>query len=77
MKSIDIVESRGDVDKVRSLVEEALCKDLKVDLGLDYFESLYERLSRIFGATDTKIPSLFPYIDDLISGGFPAYTLSI
>jgi len=77
MQSIDIVEQRGNSDEVKSIVEEALCKDLKIDLGLEYFGSLQDRLSRIFNATDIKIPSYFPIIDDLVSGGFPAYTLSV
>ena len=63
--------------KIREYVEEALCKDLKIDLGLNYFDMIGERLGRILGATEKKIPSCFPMIDELISGGFPAYTLSV
>lgn len=77
MSSVDVVESGQNVDKIRDLVEDALTKDLKIDLGLEYFESLYDRLTRIFNATDNKVPSYFPLIDDLVTGGFPAYTLSV
>jgi len=77
MQSIDVVESGKDSQKIRDLMEEALCKDLKIDLGLNYFNSLYERLKKIFTATENKIPTYYPIIDDLISGGTPAYTLSV
>lgn len=77
MQSIDIVENKKNIQKVKDLVEEALCADLKINLGTNYFDSLNERLQRIFTATDNKIPTYFPLIDDLISGGTPAYTLSV
>lgn len=77
MQSIDVVESGKETQKIRELMEEALCKDLKIDLGLNYFDDLGERLKRIFAATDIKVPTFYPIIDDLISGGTPAYTLSV
>ena len=77
MKSIDVIEKRQDNQLIRNLVEEALCKDLKVDLGLDYFGELNTRLKRIFEATDLRVPTYFPYIDEIISNGLPAYTLSV
>lgn len=77
MKSIDIIETNGDNNEIKNLIEEALCKDLKVDLGLNYFDDLHLRLTRIFNATDIKVPTFFPSIDDVISGGMPAYTLIV
>ena len=77
MQSIDVIENKEDNLKIKNLVEEALCADLKVNLGLNYFDDLGPRLNRIFNATDLKIPTYFPMIDDIIEGGLPAYTLSV
>ncbi|MFW6007926.1 MAG: DnaB-like helicase C-terminal domain-containing protein [archaeon] len=77
MKSIDIINNNGDGNKVKNIVEEAICKDLKIDLGLNYFDELNKRLERILYTTDIKVPSCYDFIDDLITGGFPAYTLSV
>ena len=75
--SVDIIEEGGDIGRIRSIVEDALCADLKVSLGLDYWAQLGERLQRIFSASDNRIPSYFPQLDEYINGGFPPMTLSI
>jgi replicative DNA helicase len=77
LESINIIDSGADLEAVRKTVEEALCKDLKVDLGLDYFNDLAPRLRRIFNTTENKIPTYFPTFDELINGGFPPFTLSV
>lgn len=77
LKSVDIVESRDNRELIRQQIEEALTKDLKIDLGLNYFEELGERLRRIFTSTDIRVPSYFPQFDEFLSGGFPALTLSV
>jgi len=59
------------------LIENALCKDLKVDIGLDYFNTCGERLKRLLMYGDNRIPSYYPQFDEYINGGFPAYTLSV
>ena len=77
MSSVNVIESHGNLDIIRRDIEDALCKDLKVDLGLNYFEQLGERLRRIFTATDIRVPTYYPKFDEFINGGFPALTLSV
>ena len=76
-KSVDIIEENKSTNYIRELVEEALTKDLKMNLGVDYFGHLKERLTRIFSNVEERVPSGFPTLDNYINGGFPAYTLSI
>jgi len=77
MESVDIIDSGGDKNIIRQKIEEALCKDIKIDLGLNYFGQLGERLRRIFTASDVRIPTYFPQFDEYINGGFPPFTLSV
>jgi len=81
IESVDFVtrenQERNDLQIIRHKIEDALCRDLKVDLGLAYFNDLRERLERIFNATDIRIPTYFPAFDELITGGFPPLTLSV
>jgi replicative DNA helicase len=77
IEAVDIIDKQGEKELIRSKIEDALCKDLKVDLGLHYFRELRDRLRRIFTATDTRVPTFFPQMDEYINGGFPPYTLSV
>lgn len=77
LSSVDVVNSGEDISSIRHLVEDALCKDLKIDLGTDYFGELAERLARVMGPGQPKVPTGFPVFDEYISGGLPPYTLSI
>jgi len=77
MEGVDIIDSGGDINLLRNKIENALCKDIKIDLGLDYFKDLGDRLKRIFTATDYKIPTYFSQFDEYINGGFPPFTLSV
>ena len=77
LDSVSVIDSHDNLDIIRQKVEDALCKDLKVDLGLNYFEQLGERLRRIFTATDIRIPTYYPKFDEIINGGFPPFTLSV
>jgi replicative DNA helicase len=77
---IESVEDVEDPDRrfvVQKRIEEAIIKDIKIDLGLNYFGDLRERLRRIFTATENRIPTFFPVFDELIQGGFPPYTLNV
>jgi replicative DNA helicase len=76
-QSIDIIDSGQSLENLRQKIEDALCKDLKVDLGLHYFTELGERLRRMFTVTETRIPTYFPTFDEFINGGFPPFTLSV
>lgn len=77
LESVDIAENRDRREEIRDNVERALTKDIKVDLGLDYFAHLGDRLRRIFTATDIRVPTYFPQFDEYINGGFPPFTLSV
>lgn len=75
--SVDDVEDPERRSIIQKRIEEALIKDIKVDLGLRYFEDIGKRLRRIFSASDTRIPTYFPIFDEYINGGFPALTFSV
>lgn len=77
IENVDIIDNKGDREQVREKIEAALSKDLKIDLGLKYFEQLGERLKRIFTASVKRIPTYFPTLDEFISNGFPPFTLSV
>lgn len=76
-QSIDIIDSGRNLEHLREKIEDALCKDLKVDLGLMYFAELGKRLRKMFTVTDIRLPTYFPTFDELINGGFPPMTLSV
>ena len=77
MDSLPIIERNGDLQIIRENIENALCKDLTQDMGLEYFDQLGARLKRIFNATDIRIPTYYPTFDEIIAGGFPPLTLSV
>jgi len=77
LDGIDLIDSGDNIQQIRDIIETALCKDIKIDIGLDYFNDLSERLKRIFNATDTRIKTYYPTLDDLFNGGFPPYTLNM
>lgn len=77
LETIEIIDNKDDREKIREKIENALTKDIKINLGLNYFSQLRERLNRIFNARDIRIPTYFPKFDEYISGGFPPLTLSV
>ena len=77
IESVDIVEDKERRPEIRQKIETALTKDIKIDLGLDYFGDLGDRLTRIFTASDIRIPTYYPQFDEYINGGFPPFTLSV
>ncbi len=77
IESVDIVEDKERRPEIRQKIENALTKDIKIDLGLDYFGDLGDRLTRIFTASDIKIPTYYPQFDEYLNGGFPPFTLSV
>jgi replicative DNA helicase len=77
IKSVDVIDKNGNYDEIKRLVETALCKDINIDLGLDYFGTMKERLTRIFTASDNRIKTYYPTLDELFNGGFPPYTLNM
>ncbi len=77
LNSVSIINSKNEYSKIKLLVEDALCKDIRIDMGLNYFDMLKERIMKIMNHTDIRIPTYFPQFDEYINGGFPPYTLSI
>ena len=77
VESVDEVEDPERRNQIRDRIESALVKDLKIDLGLHYFQQLAVRLRRIFTTSEDKVPTGFPIFDEFINGGFPPFTLSI
>ena len=79
LDSVKIIE-KGDSDnynKISSLVKEALCRTVKFDVGVDYFNTLGSRLQKMFNLVEYKVPSCYPSLDEFTAGGFPPATLSI
>lgn len=77
LKSVDIIKENEDLSLINKIIEDALCKDLKIDLGSNYFEDYKERLLRIAQDKKQCIPSGFPVLDEVINGGFPPKTFSV
>ena len=77
IKSVDVIDKNGDYDEIKKLVETALCKDININLGLDYFGTMKERLTRIFTSSDNRIKTYYPTLDELFNGGYPPYTLNM
>lgn len=79
MESVPIIQSRetDKFGKIDGIFKEALSKSLKFDMGLNYFDTLEERLQRKFNETDFRLGTYFPEFDSFINGGFPPKTLSV
>ncbi|KFZ26515.1 MAG: Replicative DNA helicase [Candidatus Izimaplasma bacterium HR2] len=75
--SVDIIDSGENTYNIRKLIEDALCRTMDVDLGLDYFGDLGPRLHKMFTDDTQRIPTYFPVFDEFINGGFPPKTLSV
>ena len=75
--SVDEVEDPELRPTIQKRIEEALIKDVKIDLGLRYFNDIGVRLRKIFTASDQRIPTYFPAFDELINGGFPSLTFNV
>lgn len=75
-QGIEYLNSGKNPLEYKSVVEDALTKDLKIDLGIDYWKDLKERLERVFKG-EYKVPTYFPILDEFLCGGFPAYTLNV
>lgn len=76
-RSVDVIENSDDTYEIRKLVEDALCKNLQINMGLNYFDELGSRLQRIFNDDTQRVPTYIPALDDYINGGFPPKTLSV
>lgn len=77
VESVDIIEEGRNSHDIRQVVEEALCKTLDINLGLDYFGQMGPRLHRMMTDETQRLPTYFPQFDEFINGGFPPKTLSV
>lgn len=77
LSSADIVNGDGDYGIIDRNIKNALAKSLKFEIGTNYWDTLGERLQRIFTDVKRLIPSYYPTLDELIAGGFPPKTLSV
>jgi replicative DNA helicase len=77
INSIDDVDIADRRNLVQKRIEQALIKDIKIDLGLKYFEEIGVRLRRIFTASENRIPTYFSVFDEYINGGFPPLTFNV
>lgn len=76
MNSVPLAKS-GRFAEIEDLVKHALSKDLRIDLGLEYFKTIAERLYRMIEGTGKRIPFCYPTLDELTNGGTHAFTLSV
>ncbi len=76
-RSVDVIENGENTHDIRKMVEEALCRTIDVDIGLDYFGDVGPRLIRMFTDDTQRVPTYFPVFDEFINGGFPPKTLSV
>ena len=77
VESVDLIDAGKNIQQIKSLIETALCKDIQIDLGLDYFKDLSNRLLRVFNTSDQRVKTYYPTLDDLFNGGYPPYTLNM
>jgi replicative DNA helicase len=77
IKAVDVIDRGGNFEEIKILVEAALCKDININLGLDYFGAMKDRLTRIFTSSDNRIKTYYPTLDELFNGGYPPYTLNM
>lgn len=76
-RSVDIIDGSENTQEIRRLVEEALCRTMDVDLGLNYFGDLGPRLQKMFTDDTMRLKTYFPVFDEFINGGLPPKTLSV
>lgn len=77
LSSVDVINKKEEITGIRRIVEDAISKDLNIDLGINYFNTLADRLERMTGPGITRVPTGFPTFDEYISGGLPPFTLSV
>ena len=77
LDSVDIIEKGQDNNKIREITSNALSKDLTINLGLQYWDTLGSRLKEILLNKSRIIPTYFPMLDEFINGGLIPYSLSL
>jgi len=77
IQSVDIIDEKQPISKIRELIEEALCKDIKIDLGTNYFNDFGLRIENIEKSNLKIIPTYYPLLDEYLNGGFIPYSFSV
>jgi len=77
LDSVDIVDSNENINEIKTIVEKALAKDLIIDLGTDYWDTLIPRLKNVLLDNENKMPFYFPILDEFTNGGPTPYSLSL
>lgn len=77
LQSVEVIDEKGNTSAIRDIIENALCKDIKINLGLDYFATLGERITRILTTADNRVQTYYPSLDEIFNGGYPPYTLNL
>lgn len=76
-RSVEVIDQRQDTSEIRRMVEQALCRTININLGLNYFGDLGPRLTRMFTDETQRLKTYFPALDEILNGGFPPKTLSV
>ena len=68
MKAAQIITNKEDAQSIRDLIEDALQISVQKDLGLDYFQTVEERLERMQNEAEL-MPTCWPTFNDYMFGG--------
>tara|TARA_R110000851_G_scaffold2544_5_gene10291 strand:+ start:982 stop:2265 length:1284 start_codon:yes stop_codon:yes gene_type:complete len=77
IRSAELVKKKKFSD-IEPLMREALRVSRNVDLGIDYFSSVEDRISRVDeGKVDAKYRTIFPSLNEALEGGMAAKELAM
>ena len=74
IQSVDIMESKGDFEQIKRLVDDALNAGTERNIGHEYIEHIEDRYSE---TARTTVPTGWDVIDDLTQGGLGAGELGV
>ena len=66
LKSVEILETKGDFEEIKNVVDDALKSGIEKNIGHQYFEHFEERYSDNARITS---PTPWPVVDELMQGG--------
>jgi len=74
IQSVDILESKGDFEQIKRLVDDALNAGTERNIGHEYIEHIEDRYSE---TARTTVPTGWDVIDDLTQGGLGGGELGV
>jgi len=77
MDAVEIVDKNQDYTEIRNTITNALAKDILIDIGLDYWDTITDRIKKIYLMNEKRIPLGYPILDEFLNGGLLPYTLSL